>query len=129
MPGKLENMDEMLEQFSGQEEELIVTLNTMNEATLSTANERQWASSSGRTSASGSGREGSGGAAMAELSVLASSAVSGGDDASVHEHPDREDDSLCREDDSVAAHSNRSTRAIYCTDLSFVTLLIFSCYD
>ena len=78
MPGKLENMDEMLEQFSGQEEELIVTLNTMNEATLSTANERQWASSSGRTSASGSGREGSGGAAVAELGALGSSAAPGG---------------------------------------------------
>ena len=72
---KLENMDEMLDQFSGQEEELIVTLNTMNEATLSTANERQWASSSGRTSASGSGREGSGVAAVAELGALGSSAV------------------------------------------------------
>ena len=129
MPGKLENMDEMLEQFSGREEELIVTLNTMNEATLSTANERRWALSSGRTSASGSGREGSGGAAVAELGALGSSAVLGGEDASAHERPDREDDSLRREDDSVAVHSNRSTRAIYCTDLSLVTLLIFSCYD
>ena len=111
MPGKLENMDEMLEQFSGQEEELIVTLNTMNEATLSTANERRWASSSGRTSASGSGREGSGGAAVAELGALGSSAAPGG------------------RMQARTVHSNRSSRAIYCTDLSLVTLLIFSCYD
>ena len=53
----------------------------------------------------------------------------GGEDASAHERPDREGDSLRREDDSVAVHSNRSTRAIYCTNLSLVTLLIFSCYD
>ena len=78
MPDNLENMDKMLEQFSGREEELIVTLNTMNEATLSTANERQWASSSGRASASGSRREGSGGAALAELGALWSSAAPGG---------------------------------------------------
>ena len=106
-----------------------MTLNTMNEATLSTSNECQWASSSGRTSAGGSGREGSGGAAMAELSALGFSAVPRGEDASAHERPDREGDSLRREDDSVTVHSNHSTRAIYCTDLLLVTLLIFSCYD
>ena len=123
MPGKLKNMDKMLEQFSGRGEELIVTL------TLCAANNRRRASSSGRTSTSGSGREGSGGVAVAELGALGSSAAPVGEDASAHERPDREDESLLREDDSVAVHSNRSTRAIYCTNLSLVTLLIFSCYD
>ena len=60
LPDNLENMDKMLEQFSGRGEELIVTL------TLCAANKRRRASPSGRTSTSGSGREGSGGVAVAE---------------------------------------------------------------
>ena len=60
MPDNLENMDKMLEQFSGRGEELIVTL------TLCAADNCRRASSSGRTSTSGSGREGSGGVAVAE---------------------------------------------------------------
>ena len=39
MPDKVENMDEVLVQFSGREKELIATLTTMTEATLSAANE------------------------------------------------------------------------------------------
>ena len=60
LPDNLENMDKMLEQFSGRREELIVTL------TLCAANKRRRASSSGRTSTSGSRREGSGGVAVTE---------------------------------------------------------------
>ena len=46
MPDEVENMDEVLVQFSGREKELIATLTTMNEATLSAANERRSLSSS-----------------------------------------------------------------------------------
>ena len=46
MPDEVENMDEVLVQFSGREKELIATLTTMNEATLSVANERRSLSSS-----------------------------------------------------------------------------------
>ena len=46
MPDEVENMDEVLVQFSGREKELIATLATMNEATLSAANERRSLSSS-----------------------------------------------------------------------------------
>ena len=46
MPDEVENMDEVLVQFSGREKELIATLTTMNETTLSAANGRRSSSSS-----------------------------------------------------------------------------------
>ena len=64
MPDNLQNMDKMLEQFSGRGKELILTL------TLCAANKRWRASSSGHTSTSGSRREGSGGVAVAEPGCL-----------------------------------------------------------